>query len=41
MCQYVKFLVLEDENQLFTTNAYMDAETLLKHKTFAKCKKTL
>lgn len=35
----VKFLVLKDENELYKTENYVDAETLLKHKIFENCDK--
>jgi len=37
--EHVKFLVLEDENELYKPDNYVDAETLLKHKIFENCNK--
>jgi hypothetical protein len=38
--KHVKFIILDDESKLYSPQAYMDGETLLKHKAFEKCDKT-
>jgi hypothetical protein len=35
----VKFLILKDENELYTTDKYMNAEEVLELEIFSKCNK--